>query len=87
MRGYQLAPVVWAAGLPIAGFAAYSRVAADAHYASDVLVGSLVGAGIGFAMPYFLHPPEKPSTAEGVAWMPTLIPVEGGAELGAAGSF
>jgi len=85
LRGYRLAPVVWAVGLPVAGFAAYSRVAADAHYASDVLVGSLVGAGIGFAMPYFLHAPENPEA--GVAWMPTLIPVDGGAALGATGAF
>jgi membrane-associated phospholipid phosphatase len=85
LRGYRLAPMVWGVGLPVAAFAAYSRVAADAHYASDVLVGSLVGAGIGFAMPYFLHPPEN--AREGVAWMPTLIPVDGGAALGATGAF
>ncbi|RYE83573.1 MAG: phosphatase PAP2 family protein [Myxococcales bacterium] len=31
------------------------RVVGDKHYASDVIVGSAVGAAMGFAVPYFLH--------------------------------
>jgi membrane-associated phospholipid phosphatase len=57
MRRYSLAPVMWAAGLTFATTGAYLRIAADRHYASDVLVGTLTGAAIGFAVPYFAHPP------------------------------
>lgn len=38
---------------------AYLRVAADRHYTSDVLVGAAVGSLVGWAIPHFLHAPEK----------------------------
>jgi len=89
MRGYRLTPVVWAVGLPIAAYTAYSRIAADAHYFTDVVVGSAVGAGLGFAMPYFLHPPLAGSEQEPgeITWLPSLLPLPGGAALGATGTF
>jgi hypothetical protein len=31
------------------------RIVGDKHYASDVLTGAIVGASMGFAVPYFLH--------------------------------
>ncbi len=34
----------------------YLRMAADEHYASDVLVGAAVGTAIGWAIPHFFHP-------------------------------
>ncbi len=40
---------------------AVSRVAADRHYASDVLVGIGVGFGIGYAVPVLLHYSHAPS--------------------------
>jgi membrane-associated phospholipid phosphatase len=32
-----------------------SRILADRHYASDVIIGGAVGFGIGYAVPVFLH--------------------------------
>jgi membrane-associated phospholipid phosphatase len=55
MRGYRAAPAVWAAGLSAAAATGWLRIAADRHYASDVLTGALVGSAIGFAVPYFFH--------------------------------
>ncbi|HEY3352961.1 MAG TPA: phosphatase PAP2 family protein [Polyangia bacterium] len=54
LRRYRLAPYVWAAGLTLAALTAYLRVAADKHYATDVLTGAAVGAAVGWAVPY-LH--------------------------------
>lgn len=85
MRGYRLAPLVWAVGLPIAAFTAYSRVAADAHYLSDVLVGTALGAAMGFSLPYFSHAPL--ARAGVVSWRPMLIPAAGGAQAGVGGFF
>jgi membrane-associated phospholipid phosphatase len=83
MRGYRLAPLVWGVGLPLAVFTGYSRIAADAHYLSDVVVGAAVGAGIGFSMPFFIHSPKE----QAVAWHPVVLPVAGGAAPGVAGWF
>lgn len=41
----------------LATTAGYLRVAADRHYASDVLAGAAVGTAIGWAIPHFLHQP------------------------------
>jgi membrane-associated phospholipid phosphatase len=52
LRGYTLAPVLWAVGLPLAAFTGYLRIAADKHYLSDVLVGALMGSAFGVAIPW-----------------------------------
>ena len=54
LRRYRSEPVIWAVGLPLAAGAAYLRMAADKHYATDVIVGSIAGAALGFAVPW-LH--------------------------------
>lgn len=54
IRRRRLAPAIWATGLTVAAATSYLRVAADEHYATDVLVGIAVGAGIGLAVP-LLH--------------------------------
>jgi membrane-associated phospholipid phosphatase len=54
LRGYRSAPYVWGAGMTLATFTAYLRLAADKHYASDALVGAAIGALVGWAVPY-LH--------------------------------
>lgn len=82
MRGYRWAPLVWAVGLPMAAFTAYSRIAGDAHYFTDVLTGSLVGAAVGFAIPFFFHnrvaaPPQAM----------TLMPYFAGNSFGLSGTF
>lgn len=84
MRRYRLAPAVWATGLVVASVTGYMRVAADAHYATDVLTGAAVGSAVGFAIPYFLHPPES---GDQVAWLPALQPVPGGATAGVIGQL
>jgi membrane-associated phospholipid phosphatase len=58
MRGYRWAPIVWSVGGVVAAFTAYLRVAADKHWLTDVVVGAVVGAGIGFALPYVFHSAE-----------------------------
>ncbi len=53
LRGHRAAPWLWASGL-VAGLATgYLRIAADRHYATDVLTGAAVGAGVGVAVPCF----------------------------------
>jgi len=58
LRGYSLAPVVWASGLALATAVGYLRIAADKHYLSDVLTGVIVGSIIGVGAPLLFHPRE-----------------------------
>jgi membrane-associated phospholipid phosphatase len=55
LRRYRLAPLMWVVGLTLASAGAYLRIAADEHYATDVLTGVVVGSAVGFSVPYFLH--------------------------------
>ncbi|GAC1538791.1 MAG: hypothetical protein NVS2B9_05540 [Myxococcales bacterium] len=55
LRGYRSEPVIWAVGMPLAAGTAYLRLAADKHYATDVIVGSIAGAALGFAVPSIFH--------------------------------
>lgn len=57
MRHYRLAPLIWATGLAAAATVGYLRIAADRHYATDVIAGAAVGSAVGFAIPYFFHRP------------------------------
>lgn len=57
LRGYRLAPVLWASGLAVAVTAGYLRIAADRHYFTDVLAGAAIGSVIGFLVPYLAHHP------------------------------
>ena len=50
-RGYKLAPLVWGSGLTLAATTAYLRIAADKHYATDVLAGTAFGIASGLAIP------------------------------------
>ncbi len=51
---YNARAVVWGVGLGLASFTAGMRVRAGRHYISDVAIGAVLGAGMGFAIPY-LH--------------------------------
>jgi hypothetical protein len=61
MRGYRLAPLVWASGAVITVSTGYLRLAADKHYLSDVVTGTVIGSAIGFFVPYLFHGP-RPSS-------------------------
>ena len=55
-RHYALAPVIWVTGLALATTTGYLRIAADKHYATDVLMGAAVGSLVGYAWPRLVHP-------------------------------
>jgi hypothetical protein len=55
LRGYRSAPFIWAGGFVLATATGYFRLAADAHYFTDVLVGGIVGSAIGVAVPLLFH--------------------------------
>lgn len=57
MRRYRLAPLAWASGAVIAVSTSYLRLAADKHYLSDVVTGTVIGAAVGFFIPYLFHGP------------------------------
>lgn len=59
IRGYRSAPWVWAIGMTLASGVGYLRVAADAHWTTDVLAGAAIGGSIGFAVPWMLHRPRR----------------------------
>lgn len=85
MRGYRLAPLVWAAGMTMGVTSGYLRIAGDRHYFTDVLTAALVGSAIGFAVPILFHGPratESPST-QGV----TAAPVAGAQTLTISGTW
>ncbi|MBQ9242270.1 MAG: phosphatase PAP2 family protein [Proteobacteria bacterium] len=54
IRNYKAEPYIWGIGMPLALFVAYTRVAAQKHYFTDVLIGAVIGSAIGFAVPW-LH--------------------------------
>jgi membrane-associated phospholipid phosphatase len=55
LRGYRLWWLTWVVGLPMAATTAIFRLAADKHWATDVLLGSALGVAAGVLMPTFLH--------------------------------
>jgi membrane-associated phospholipid phosphatase len=81
MRHHRLAPLMWTAGLLLAATGGYLRIAADRHYATDVITGAVVGSAVGFSVPYFAHRPASASTCV------TFAPVERGATLVFSGRF
>lgn len=65
------------------------RITADKHWASEILVGHLVGAGFGLGMPWLLayRYPQKPAASSAMrsAWIP--VPMPGGGGLSFIGQF
>jgi membrane-associated phospholipid phosphatase len=55
MRGYRWAPALYGGGIAISLTTGYLRIAADKHWATDVLTGWALGAAIGYAVPHYLH--------------------------------
>jgi membrane-associated phospholipid phosphatase len=85
MRKHRLAPLMWIAGLGFATTGAYLRIAADRHYATDVLTGSVVGSAIGFTVPYFAHRPVRNEDAVVSQLRVSALPVEHGQLLVVSG--
>ena len=80
--------VACATGFVTAGATAFLRVAADQHYASDVLIGAAVGTSIGLGLPYVLHyRASEPARRHGAGLdvEVALVPTVGG--LSATGTF
>lgn len=68
------------------------RIAADRHWASDVVVGLGVGGAIGLGLPYLLHYSSKGPDPLGSGWLPRNVAViptfdEGRFGLAAIGSL
>jgi membrane-associated phospholipid phosphatase len=56
MRGYDGTPWLGLASAGVSVLTGYLRIAADRHYALDVLVGALLGSALGVSLPLLLHP-------------------------------
>jgi membrane-associated phospholipid phosphatase len=73
LRGYRLAPLVWAVGMPAAAATGWLRIAADRHYFTDVVVGAVVGSAMGIAIPLLVHDREPAAVAIGTGSSPLSI--------------
>lgn len=85
LRGYSVAPYVLGMGSLIGLGTAGLRIAADMHWATDVLTGAAVGTAVGFGMPYFLHARKGAAREHALV----VVPRVGAGELGivAGGTF
>jgi membrane-associated phospholipid phosphatase len=81
MRGYSIAPLIWASGILIGTATGYMRIAADKHYMTDTLTGAAVGSLVGFSVPYFFHKPIASRIRV------SAHPEPGGGTIGASGTF
>lgn len=59
-HGYGNEAGVWAIGLTLATTTGVLRIAADKHYATDVIVGAAAGAFVGWLVPRLHRPSEMP---------------------------
>lgn len=55
LRGYRSAPAIWIGGGMLAVTTGYLRVAADAHYTTDVIAGAVIGTLVGLTIPLVFH--------------------------------
>jgi membrane-associated phospholipid phosphatase len=79
LRHYRLEPLIWVVGLTAATATGWLRMAADKHYFTDVAVGALSGAAIGFAVPYLHRAHRAPPIAP--------VPMQGGMGLAWSGRW
>ena len=68
----RLAPLVWGVGLASAAATGWLRIAADRHYATDVLTGAVVGSAVGFLVPYVARRRAESPKAGVVSAVPVL---------------
>jgi membrane-associated phospholipid phosphatase len=74
-RGDRAAPWVLGSGLAAAATVGWLRIAADKHWATDVLAGAAVGAAVGWAVPALLHPRVDGAGPAPAARRATLVPL------------
>lgn len=60
LRGYRSWPWILGIGLAGAATCGYLRIAADRHWASDVLAGAAMGSLIGVGLPVLFHGRKEP---------------------------
>ena len=91
MHGYRATPWIWAGGLTLATAVGVLRVGADKHYATDVLMGALVGTAFGVGVPLLFHRPppagRAPMPGAGQALAMSLSPERGGLSMSVGGHF
>ena len=78
LRGYATAPWIAAVGGTLALSTAVLRVAAEAHWPSDVLTGAAVGTGVGVGLPLLLH--RRSDRRDGVSVQ--AVPILTGGRIG-----
>jgi membrane-associated phospholipid phosphatase len=74
---------VWVEGLAwgVAGLLGYGRIYLDRHWASDVVTGALIGAGVGH---WVAHRPRRNGVEQGT--QVSVVPIVGHRTVGVAGS-
>jgi membrane-associated phospholipid phosphatase len=77
---------IWGAELALAGATANLRARAGKHYYSDILVGALVGAGVGLAVPALHGADEPPRGSDLLAGLAGLVVGVAGSQLVAVGA-
>jgi membrane-associated phospholipid phosphatase len=75
LRDSPATPWIWGVGVPLTLGVGYLRMAADAHWLSDVVVGMAVGGAVGYLVPWLLHRPVGERSAVQV------VPAPGGLAL------
>jgi membrane-associated phospholipid phosphatase len=62
LHGYEIAPWILGGGATFATTAGLLRIAADMHWATDVIVGAVAGTAIGVSIPLVFHRREQSPT-------------------------
>jgi membrane-associated phospholipid phosphatase len=75
LRDSPATPWIWGVGVPLTLGVGYLRMAADAHWLSDVATGIAVGGAVGYLVPWLLHRPLDERSAVRV------VPAPGGLAL------
>jgi membrane-associated phospholipid phosphatase len=79
-RHYRAAPWLWGGAVAVSVFTGWMRIAADHHYATDVLTAMAVTSGFALAVPFFHATTRKPVEV-------SLVPLDDGGQLVLAGSW